>query len=756
MSRKNLWLTLSLFAFGTIGGVFYNYYYLPLDSEKPGEYQAVSNSDDGLLSHGRLNQETTQLDPATGQAFETDGELSSTTAQGNSLHKGSPFNKSEVSSQASLVSEGDRYLLAGNFYDSHRLYARVNDRLQRNGPCEILFKLGLSAELAGQFDTARNFYASTVRKSSRRQNVRLLASIGLARIKIQLGETKLADEVLSELFLRHEGDRSLPHEVAMQLKSQLARSAQRQFVEQKKNHNDVHLEFTVDQLNLQATIQAVHPSTEVENGTENANSESESTPGGTEVPDMGLRLLQRPSHDAELIAMDAFTSTLSIRDTLSQLAGLAELKFKLDSHAEFRIRGRSTKLNVSGVSLALILDNVAKPLDLVWHQSGDVIEFSDREHSPNTGDFDFLSASRAQRSVALEPEPDERRLSALLALGNLNLLANHFDQASLFFEQLSQLNPNGEILASLTFNRATMERLLGRHESATRLFYEAIDQTLDFHLQSIAYYMVSNLQLRNDDIEQAIQSSSRSLSLASDHKVRQDAALTLARAYLLNNDPFSANKVLFENFEELKTRAQNRVVEFLGSFSRYLGTNDKTNYAKSRERLVISLATIEDSDLETIFDKVIASRAFYEMGFKERSTQLLKMAINEITVERWQRKIAFQLAIQQFDDANNSEAIKQLAQLAVDSSDAVGQNATLRLAQDDLRHKRYQETLERCRMLTRTASDLQTIREALKTMGSAYRSLDQHMSAAVCFSGMVPEVYFHEAPAKQNSGYEDR
>ncbi len=242
----------------------------------------------------------------------------------------------------------------------------------------------------------------------------------------------------------------------------------------------------------------------------------------------------------------------------------------------------------------------------------------------------------------------------------------------------------------------------------------------------------------------------RSLSLASDHQVRRDAALNLARAYLLNNDPYSANKVLFENFDLINTSQRSSVVGFLSSFARYLGTSDKVSQSKARERLMISLIMIKDSDLETIFDKLIASRAYSEMGLIQRSNQLLKLAENENSVDRWRRKIEFQLAIQQFDDIDDHQAIKILSRLAKDASDSVGQNAALRLAKYELHHNQYQACLKRCHLLTQTASDQQIIIEALKVMGSAYRRLGQHRSAAVCFSGMVPELFVSQSNPAQN------
>ena len=512
MFRKDLWLTLSLFAFGTIGGVFYNYYYLRSDSGDPRDSRAISSSDNRSLPKTDVVESAIQTPPSTDVPESDDSNISDqrsdVTTSKKPLTSAAGSKASNLNSLASLITESDRYLTAGNFHDAHRLYTRASEQLTPNVPSQLLFKLGLSAELAGDLRVAKEYYGDAVRGSSRQLNTRLLAMIGLARIKSQNGEADLSKEILSDLFLRYEGDSALPHEVVFQLRSQLAWTARQQFLNHQGVSNPVPLEFVADELNLEATIRAVGPSAEesAENAAADFDSGIKAAEADSHQNASGLAVLQRPSSDAELIALDASTPNISIRDALSQLAAVTELKFELDPVAESAIRGRSTKLNVSGVSLALILDNLANPIGLVWHQSGDVIKFSVRQRSQDSDAFDFLLSVRAQRAIAIGPDGDERRSSAMLALGNLHLIAGNYDQAALYYEQLAQLGPNGELLAKLSFNRAIMERLLGRYESATRLLYESIDQSLDFHLQSISYFLVSNLQLQNDDIRQAIQS----------------------------------------------------------------------------------------------------------------------------------------------------------------------------------------------------------------------------------------------------------
>ena len=245
------------------------------------------------------------------------------------------------------------------------------------------------------------------------------------------------------MYLRFESDAAVPQEVEYQLKTQLAWIAMKKYLEQVPEYQRIELEYFDTSPNLEATIDAVDLRDEAANqqATDDSQPTDEQPQELANEPQPAIRMLQRPSDDAVMIAFNARTTTIPIRDVLSQLAATSELKFELDSNAASMVRGRSTKLDVTGVSLALLLDNLVKPLGLSWSQTDNIIRFVDVRSIPDLERFYLESAIRAQRVLALDNGPHERRSAAILALGNLYLISQDYEQASLFYQQLQQLKP---------------------------------------------------------------------------------------------------------------------------------------------------------------------------------------------------------------------------------------------------------------------------------------------------------------------------
>ena len=99
-----------------------------------------------------------------------------------------------------------------------------------------------------------------------------------------------------------------------------------------------------------------------------------------------------------------------------------------------------------------------------------------------------------------------------------------------------------------------------------------MDQTLDHQLQSASYGWIGRTELEKGNLQQAIYASSRGVSLAINPSIRQDNVMTLAKSYLLENDPFSANKVLFDHAPSIVDENAQRLAAVLSAYSRFLGT----------------------------------------------------------------------------------------------------------------------------------------------------------------------------------------
>ena len=85
--------------------------------------------------------------------------------------------------------------------------------------------------------------------------------------------------------------------------------------------------------------------------------------------------------------------------------------------------------------------------------------------------------------------------------------------------------------------------LLKRKVEANRLLYLAVDQTLNPDLEASSYCLLGQNLLSLGNLEATIKVSRRGLAAAINAKQKRMASLNLSRAYLLNQEPFSANNV---------------------------------------------------------------------------------------------------------------------------------------------------------------------------------------------------------------------
>ena len=117
-----------------------------------------------------------------------------------------------------------------------------------------------------------------------------------------------------------------------------------------------------------------------------------------------------------------------------------------------------------------------------------------------------------------------------------------------------------------------------------------LDQTLSSQLQGNVYAMIAELELKFGQPEKAITAASRGLRRAEDQDVLGRTVITLARAYLLNEDPFSANKILFEFSDELRSHQHQRLASVFSSFARYKSIGPTHGLQNEGERLMMALA----------------------------------------------------------------------------------------------------------------------------------------------------------------------
>ena len=406
--------------------------------------------------------------------------------------------------------------------------------------------------------------------------------------------------------------------------------------------------------------------------------------------------------------------------------------------------------------LSTVVDSLVVPLGLAWRQDGEIVQLQHASEIPEAlSEFRLQHADRSLRRIELSMTRNLRRDSTLLHRGNIRLISRDLVSASKRYQELQKLTPNGDLAAKLSYNMAMLDLAESRADDAISKLYYSVDQSLDHKIQAASYARIGELELDKGNLDGAIYAAARGIALVSDEQVRQDLVLTLARSYLLKSDPFSANKVLFDNADSIIDPSANRKAAVLGAYARYLGAPAVEGLQNQAERLIIALTSITPEDTANFIDALIIGRAFFEVGFTSRSTKLMKQAQSKATREFWSRKIAYEVGTHHYRSGDFFEAEEVFEQLA-GGDDEIGTKAKLKWAEISLAADAPDRSLELCKQLWTRQLDHSEKVATLSLMGKSYQQLGRHRAAAVCFSGMVPHEEAETADAHAEQQFSAR
>lgn len=708
MLRAEIWIATTLISIGVIGGMLYNWPTAqPLEMrDNPGQFETNSEL----------------------PAIEND------LADSISLM---PENELEpvISLDGDEVERGDNYLLGGNAVAAYREYVKAANQEMGIVSAPLLLRMAMASESLGDHVRAEGLYQKSI-KHSKLQNIRLLALSGLSRSWIAQGKLEHSFELLAEMNLLYVTPQEIAEEIRNQIHYQIAEVSQRLYLQslEIEGTNLEELEFKwcdpnmddmLGLIDLAVTKTAADPVTSTDQ----------------------LEAFGSPGDDANLTMVRAKTQVQTVRNLLQEISDRAELKFTPTRLANVAISNRTSKLNFDG-PLSVVLDLTLSPLNLVWEQTGDQVKISHQDESENETDtYKLERAKRLLRRVELDLPTSVRRISSMLHVGNIALLSGDLETATNRYEELQVSGVNGELAAQLNFNLAILDRLKLRDDVAIERLYFSVDQSLDQGIKAKGYSRIARMHLENGNTEGAIYAADRGLALATLPLMQEKTALTLARAFLLQGKSYEANKVLFDNRDGIKSSTGMHLAGVYGAYARLLGkTEDKNQGLRDeRTRLIVSMSHLMPDDTADFIDALLVARAFYAVGFTNRSIDLLRKAI-ETRHRFWQRRAAYDLATVLYESGQLREALKAYEVIYKDDlglgntgADAESVTAQLNSANINLMLEQPQICLDHCEQLWKWKLNEAQKSETLTYMGRAYRKMGRHHTAAVCFAGMIPK-----------------
>jgi tetratricopeptide (TPR) repeat protein len=318
------------------------------------------------------------------------------------------------------------------------------------------------------------------------------------------------------------------------------------------------------------------------------------------------------------------------------------------------------------------------------------------------------------------------------------MLMDEADGAMLQFESILQTGARGPLAAIAYVNMANIQRSLNRSGPARELLYKSIDSTNDLDLQAHAYWLLGDIELEEGNFDAAIIAAARGARIGHLDSVKEKSSLTLSKAYLLSNQPISANQALYDARSSFYDDDAIHMAGLIGAYSRFVASRSDLYRQHESQRLLTELVVVNSNDHFDIVDDYLAAKGFQMLGFEQDCIRILERALTKARNDYWRRRLAFELAVIQHEYGDSTNALKVLDLINMGQQDELAILGSLERAKIHLDLAQYEECIDACRTLFGQTLNADQKKTILEIMGQAYRKLNLHYSAALCYAGVLP------------------
>lgn len=732
MLQENVWKLGALFlAFLAVGLLCLNVYLIP-GAEAPQADNANNNAATSTLRAGLdAPTEITQLPDTTSP----------------------PLDKSANELASDTLDSGDRFSISGNCLMALKHYEKF-ETLVKQTDVKLRLRKAVCYERIGQLRVAANEFQTVISQSPKGNHLGL-AIVGLARIYVAQQRSSEAVELLanhgnkiqnrSDLSVGIRSQLGLQWARALEAKA-LATTQERQATSQQRSNlpggasEDLSYPTSLAVANVSESPEAFLALVNQTTTEATANSKPDRVLGESRL---SVKVLQRPTDSAESIAVSVDSTLHPLMLLLSDLESKSRLSIRISSAAKAIASMRSGEFNIESITLGALLDQLLVSHGLAWQQQDSVIFVMTEQEAKQQGSlyqFRLASAARAFRRFELEFPEDRFRTAALMSRARLAVGEGQLTGARNLYRELEQIGPKGEVQAQLFFNQAKLSLMHQRRDDAKSLFYKAVDQTLDRNLQSSSYGLLSSLHLSAGELEQAIKTGRRALITSTTDRQKRIATIAQARAYLLSQNPFSANETLFQNSKSIEAGGGSiAVASMLGAYAHSLGLNGKHkhNVMAAKIRLLTAASAFSADQSDSFADYYIAGLAYANNGWRKHAIQMMLLALSKPDLGQWQPQLTFELATLLKEDGQKQQAISLFSK--IDQGEGTWRTRALyQIALLNFETGETKRCTEACWTLLKSEIEPRLEAETLHLLGLAFQRQGEHHSAALCFAGMIP------------------
>jgi tetratricopeptide (TPR) repeat protein len=428
-----------------------------------------------------------------------------------------------------------------------------------------------------------------------------------------------------------------------------------------------------------------------------------------------------------------------LADLVERLATQAKVKVEWTEAAKKAVADSKVEVAFDNQALTDVLLALCDPHNLVWSVKDGVLRLATEAEAPAEALTAFRTAT-AQRALnnAVATNPGHfLSAAAYLELGNLEARAGRLDEAAAKYERIQRDLPRSPLQVEGGYNLGMVRNRQGQTAAARTAFYFVVDRSPNHELAPLAYLQIGRTYLLEGDADRAVTPLRRALAAGPKSSTHAAAALTLAAAYLLKGEPRLANVILGDSRDAISQEPYWPTAVFLDAYSRYLTPGNRRAPAREASDVLAALWGLPQERVLGPVGALLIGRAYRDLGLTDEMVAVYekarKSAKGPIAAE-----MAYAVAEDLFARDQRPAAARLYAALVKTETGRWAGPAEMRLAEIALQENRPDDSLKWCRKTLREKQPVD--RGALLTlMGQAYEQTGDHLKAARCFAGEVPE-----------------
>lgn len=661
-------------------------------------------------------------------AANRDKEKSGNSSHGLSKELYGVSDSAKEPSHAQQLSDADVEYVAGNLDEALKLYNHLLGETTRIPAESLLYRRALCLEGMEQNDQALQEF-QRLAKSDAHDALTAACVVGQARIFTAMNRLDAARTLLYSQVLRLSREpRALSHVMhqmtylaTMEAMDGFDTSSQdKRLISSKAIVSPKYLPENEDLLRL-------------------AQSDaSEKQDQAADSIEAGIRLLKRLGEGPQEIHLSVRVQELAIPSLLEEISVGAGVPIELSETLRALLSKRTVSANIIELDLATILDCLLEPSGASWSlDNGQIRVWA--IHDLSREELSRVRRVRADRhgKAALTFFPDDEQAAmTFLCLGNIQFWQEEYKEAIRWYRRAEGPGKVGPWLAAAWFNHAKSHLLLGQRDDAREAFFRTADLSRRKELESVSYAYLGRLFLDDGRVDEAIRELNRALQ---GNSAIPEAAITLAAAYLLIENPETANMILYKYREQVQSAGFDTQAMVVSALARLQATTNEANRVRQGRDLASALAAAEPQRFFGAIGYLVVGQGYEQIGQPGEMETVFQAAIRDLPPCILRDQMAFALANYLVEEHRWDEA-EALFEPLTKSERPSEWSRKSRLAMAELAFARddFDRCLQVCYELIGTTDSLQEKESLLRLMGQSYERKSDHYRAAICFAGMIP------------------